>query len=208
MMQAPHDTANRLPAAADAIDFTSFFAKQDPYNLRMLTILRMNATFPVVLPNVWMPSQPVIDVMDGGLRDNFGVETSMRFLGHLQRWIEENTRGVLLVQIRDRMDGGWESPYAFDDIVQNATKPFFLLQHNWYKMMEYYQRDMTTYFFGNSRFPIHNITFQYIPRKEEHKAALSFHLTRQEKMDIAGSLQSPHNQESFRRVLGLFEKVK
>jgi hypothetical protein len=49
----------------------------------------------------------------------------MRFLSHMQSWIEENTRGVLLVQIRDRMDGGWENPYAFDDLVQNATKPFF-----------------------------------------------------------------------------------
>jgi hypothetical protein len=203
MMQAPRDTAFTLPVA-DAIDFTTFFARQDPYNLRMLTVLRMNATFPVVLPNVWMPSEPVIDVMDGGLRDNFGVETSMRFISHLQNWIKENTRGVLLVQIRDRMDGGWEHPYEFDDLMQNATKPFFLLQHNWYKMMEYYQRDMATYFFGNSAFPVHNITFQYIPRKEEHKAALSFHLTRQEKMDIAGSLKSLHNQESFKRVLKLF----
>ncbi|HEY1021970.1 MAG TPA: hypothetical protein VGE06_06640, partial [Flavisolibacter sp.] len=166
-------------------------------------VLRMNATFPVVLPNVWMPTEPVIDVMDGGLRDNFGVETSMRFLGHLQDWIQKNTRGVMLVQIRDRMDGGWESPYAFDDLVQNATKPFFLLQHNWYKMMEYYQKDMITYFSNTAPFPVHNITFQYIPRKEEHKAALSFHLTRQEKLDIAGSLQWEHNQQSFSRVMNL-----
>lgn len=203
MMEAPRDSTAKT-TAADAIDFTSFFAKQDPYNLRMLTVLRMNATFPVVLPNVWMPSEPVIDVMDGGLRDNYGLETSLRFLVHLQDWIRENTRGVMLVQIRDRMDGGWENPYEFNDLVQNATKPFFLLQHNWYKMMEYFQRDMATYFLNNSRYPVHNITFQYIPRKEGHKAALSFHLTKQEKLDIAGSLQSEHNQESFKRVLDLF----
>lgn len=203
MMEARRDSTDNTPAA-DAIDFASFFGRQDPYNLRMLTVLRMNATFPVVLPNVWMPSEPVIDVMDGGLRDNFGVETTMRFLSHLQDWIVENTRGVMIVQIRDRMDGGWESPYEFDDMVQNATKPFFLLQHNWYKMMEYYQKDMATYFVGNSRFPIHNVTFQYIPRKEEHKAALSFHLTKQEKLDIIGSLNWKQNQESFNRVLHLF----
>ncbi|MDB5206710.1 MAG: patatin-like phospholipase family protein [Flavisolibacter sp.] len=205
MMQPPRDTT-QSKASADGIDFTSFFTKQDPYNLRMLTILRMNATFPVVLPNVWMPATPVIDVMDGGLRDNYGVETSLRFLIHMQNWIEENTRGVVMVQIRDRMDGGWDSPYEFDDLVQNATKPFFLLQHNWYKMMEYFQKDMSTYFLNNQKYPVHNITFQYIPRKEQHKAALSFHLTKQEKVDIAGSLGSQHNQESFKRVLGLFEK--
>jgi hypothetical protein len=203
MMESVRDSGTGKPAA-DAIDFTTFFARQDPYNLRMLTVLRMNATFPVVLPNVWMPTDPVIDVMDGGLRDNFGLETSLRFLSHMENWVLENTRGVLMVQIRDRMDGGWESPYAFDDLMQNATKPFFLLQHNWYKMMEYFQKDMTTYFFSNSRFPIHNVTFQYIPRKEENKAALSFHLTKQEKLDIAGSLQSEHNQKSFSRVLELF----
>ena len=62
--------------------------------------------------------------MDGGLRDNYGVETSLRFLVHMQKWIEENTRGIMIVQIRDRMDGGWDSPYEFDDLVQNATKPF------------------------------------------------------------------------------------
>lgn len=202
MMNPPIDSAEK--ATADAIDFTSFFAKQDPYNLRMLTVLRMNATFPVVLPNVWMPSEPVIDVMDGGLRDNYGIETSLRFLIHLQKWIEDNTRGVMIVQIRDRMDGGWDSPYEFDDLVQNATKPFFLLQHNWYKMMEYFQKDMATYFLNNQKYPVHNITFQYIPRKEQHKAALSFHLTKQEKLDIAGSLGSEHNQKSFGRVLGLF----
>jgi hypothetical protein len=207
MMEAVRDSGTSKPAA-DAIDFTTFFARQDPYNLRMLTVLRMNATFPVVLPNVWMPTDPVIDVMDGGLRDNFGLETSLRFLSHMQNWVLENTRGVLLVQIRDRMDGGWENPYAFEDLMQNATKPFFLLQHNWYKMMEYFQKDMTTYFFSNSRFPVHNITFQYIPRKEENKAALSFHLTKQEKFDIAGSLQSEHNQKSFNRVLELFAQKK
>jgi len=205
MMNPPKDSGTKWQTA-DAIDFTSFFEKQDPYNLRMLTILRMNATFPVVLPNVWMPTDPVIDVMDGGLRDNYGVETSLRFLLHMQQWIEQNTSGVMIVQIRDRMDGGWDSPYEFDDLVQNATKPFFLLQHNWYKMMEYFQRDMATYFLNNQKYPVHNITFQYIPRKEQHKAALSFHLTKQEKLDIAGSLQSEHNQESFKRVLSLFNQ--
>lgn len=204
-MTHPPVDSSETPTA-DAIDFTTFFAKQDPFNLRMLTALRMNATFPVVLPNVWMPTEPVIDVMDGGLRDNYGVETSLRFLMNMQDWVKENTRGVMLVQIRDRMDGGWDNPYAFDDLVQNATKPFFLLQHNWYKMMEYFQKDMTTYFLNNQRYPVHNITFQYIPRAEQHKAALSFHLTKQEKMDIAGSLGSRHNRESFKRVLDLFGK--
>ncbi|MFL5772942.1 MAG: patatin-like phospholipase family protein [Flavisolibacter sp.] len=202
MMQPPTDSTDKL-TTPDAIDYTSFFSKQDPFNLRMLTVLRMNATFPVVLPNVWMPSKPVIDVMDGGLRDNYGVENSLRFLAHMQNWIEENTSGVLIIQIRDRMDGGWENPYEYDDLTGNLTKPFFLLQHNWYKMMDYFQSDMENYFVNNSGYPIHKLTFQYIPNKEENKAALSFHLSEREKRDIQSSLNSQHNQQNFNRVLEL-----
>jgi hypothetical protein len=204
MMHPPNDSVH-TGITADAVDFTSFFAKQDPYNLRLLSILRMNATFPVVLPNVWMPSNPVIDVMDGGLRDNYGVENSLRFLGHMKDWIKENTRGVLIVQIRDRMDGGWENPYESDNMTGNAVKPFFLLQNNWYKMMDYFQTDMATYFMSNSDYPIHKATFQYIPNKEENKAALNFHLSKREKRDIEASLGSRHNMEQFRKVMELLK---
>lgn len=80
MMQMRYDTTRVPLVDPDAIDFVSFFAKQDPYNIRILTALRMNATFPIVLPNVWLPSDPVVDVMDAGLRDNYGQETTLRFL--------------------------------------------------------------------------------------------------------------------------------
>lgn len=208
MMNASTDSANIATRSADAVDFTTLFANQDPYNLRMLTILRMNATFPVVLPNVWLPTKPVIDVMDGGLRDNYGVGTSLRFLFTMQTWIKENTRGVLVIQIRDRMDGGWENPFEATNITENAVKPFFLLQHNWYKMMEYFQSDMTSYFTTNAGFPIHKVVFQYTPTKEENKAALNFHLTQIEKLDIASSLNSEWNTNNFKRVDSLLQKGK
>lgn len=202
MMQPPNNSVD-THITPDAVDFTTFFSKQDPFNLRILTALRMNATFPIVLPNVWLPSNPVIDVMDGGLRDNYGVSTSLRFLAHMQKWIESNTRGVVIIQIRDRMDGGWEHPYEYDNLTENAVKPFFILQNNWYKMMEYFQNDMTTYFVNKSGFPIHKITFQYLPKTEENKATLNFHLTKREKLDIGASLNSKHNVESFTKVIEL-----
>ncbi len=207
MMQPLRDSTvtNNTP---DAVDFTTFFAKQDPYNLRLLTALRMNATFPIVLPNVWLPSEPVIDVMDGGLRDNYGVSTSLRFLSHMQDWIKENTRGVLIIQMRDRMDGGWEHPFEYDNLTDNAVKPFFLLQNNWYKMMEYFQSDMVSYFMDNKEFPVYSLNFQYIPKKEENKAALNFHLTQREKLDIAASLSSSYNLENFKKVEQLLRAGK
>jgi hypothetical protein len=203
MMQSPLDTAVTTTNIPDAVDFLSFFAAQNPLNLLILTALRMNATFPVVLPNVWLPTHPVIDVMDGGLRDNYGLENSLRFLSSMEDWIKENTSGVLMVQIRDRVAGGWEDPFEEEGIVANAVKPFLILQNNWYKIMEYGQNDMVSYFTSNSGLPVHKVVFQYASNKEENKAALNFHLTQREKQDIATSLGSKNNSESFTKVVQL-----
>ncbi len=203
MMQGWQDTTRMPEMDPDAIDFSAFFKKQDPHSLRLLTALRMNATFPIVLPNVWLPSNPVIDVMDAGLRDNYGQETSLRFLEAFTDWIEENTSGILLIQLRDRSPGGWEYPYLSDDITDHATKPFLLLQHNWFKMMEYFQNDMLSYYSEHPGRTIHKIMFQYAASKEENKAALNFRLSRREKLDIMNSVNAAGNQESFDHVLEL-----
>lgn len=203
MMQGLQDTT-KLPATdPDVIDFAAFFAKQDPYNLRMLTAMRMNATFPIVLPNVWLPSNPVIDVMDAGLRDNYGQETSLRFIEAFDDWIKENTSGVLMIQIRDRSPGGWEYPYMSDDITDHATKPFLLLQHNWFKMMEYFQNDMLSYYAAHPGRSVHKILFQYASDNAENKAALNFHLSKREKRDIMLSVNSAANAQSFAQLKNL-----
>jgi hypothetical protein len=203
MMRSSYDTLKIPSMAPDAIDFVSFFKNQSPYNLRILTALRMNATFPVVLPNVWLPSDPVIDVMDGGLRDNYGQETTLRFLETFEDWISENTSAVLILQVRDRETGAWEMPYVSENIGEHATKPFLLLQHNWFKMMEFFQSDMLIYYSQNKKHKIHKILFQYATSKEENKAALSFHLSQREKNDIFNSINSTNNVAGFQRVIQL-----
>ena len=75
----PQDGFDFLPAN-DAIEFTDFFKKQNASNTKFSSIMRMNSTFPYVLPAVCLPSEPVIKVMDAGLRDNFGTKNALRFL--------------------------------------------------------------------------------------------------------------------------------
>jgi Patatin-like phospholipase len=206
-MMLPHQDTARIPFMdPDAIDFTSFFAKQDPYNLRILTALRMNATFPVVLPNVWLPSDPVVDVMDAGLRDNYGTETGLRFLEAFDDWIKENTSGVVLIQLFDRATGGWDHPYQSDNITDHTIKPFLMLQNNWYKLMEYSQNDMMGYYIENPAHNLNKVYFRYSSETKESKAALNFHLTKSEKLDIARSLNSPDNKENFQKLLTFFNQ--
>jgi hypothetical protein len=206
MMRSRYDSTTLPGMDPDVIDFTSFFEKQDPFNLRILTALRMNATFPIVLPNVWLPSDPVIDVMDAGLRDNYGQETGLRFLEFFDDWISQNTRGVLIIQLRDRPSGGWDYPYVTENIGDHATKPFLMLQHNWFKTMEYFQNDLLSYYAQRATHKINKITFQYATEKQEDKAALNFHLTQREKKNIMSSPDFLFNKENFNKVVNLLSK--
>jgi hypothetical protein len=86
------------------------------------------------------------------------------------------------------------------------VKPFFLLQHNWFKMMEYFQSEMLSYYSNRSGTPVYKIAFQYATDKEGNKAALNFHLTKREERDIVISIRSAMNQQSFNQVKKLFDK--
>jgi hypothetical protein len=205
LMRPVYDTARISAMEPDAVDFGTFFSRQDPMNLRLLTALRMNATFPYVLPNVWLPTKPVIDVMDAGFRDNFGEQTAVRFLNVFREWMLKNTGGVVLVQIRDRKTGGWENPYESTDITEIITKPMLLLQYNWYKMQEYNQDDLLSLTQNMMDSTFYKLTFQYVPKNADEGAALNFHLTRQEKLDIANALNTPANQKVFSKAAALLK---
>ncbi len=205
MMPQADSTRAALPDP-DEIDFAALFAKQDPMNMRLLTALRMNATFPYVLPNVWLPSKPVIDVMDAGLRDNYGPETAFRFIDVFKDWLKENTAGVVMLQIRDRTSGGWDDPFESGDISELATKPMLLLQYNWYKMQEYNQDNtfaLTRELMGNN---LYRISFQYAAKTADAKAALNFHLTQREKVNILEALENDDNTRGFATFSQMLKK--
>ncbi|WEK36717.1 MAG: hypothetical protein P0Y53_04310 [Candidatus Pseudobacter hemicellulosilyticus] len=210
LMRPVYDTSQEGDTEPDALDYQALFHRQDPLNLRVLTALRMNATFPYVLPNVWLPTKPVIDVMDAGLRDNYGQETATRFLQVFEEWIRENTSGVVLIQIRDRKAGGWEHPFESEAITDIATKPMLLLQYNWYKMQEYNQGEQLSLSQELMDGKLQRLSFQYIPKKEEARATLNFHLSKRERQDIAEALDSEQNRRlfhHFRQLLSPAGKV-
>lgn len=200
MMQAEVDTNRITHSDPDMVDFNSLFKKMDGNGIRFLSALRMNATFPYVLPNVWLPTAPIIDVMDAGLRDNFGQESALRFVEKFKDWLLENTSEVVLIQIRDRGLGDWDKPYESKTLISLLTKPFLLLQNNWYKLQDYYQYDQLAYLeksFGNH---FHRVCFQYVPQRQEAAASLSFHLTASEKRDIAIAVVNPTNLAEYKKL--------
>ncbi len=204
-MMKPAFLSADTSANPDAVDFAALFHQQQPMNLRMLTALRMNATFPYVLPNVWLPSQPVIDVMDAGLRDNYGQETTLRFIESFQDWIKENTGGVVIIQLRDRLNDNWQQPYETNSVADMIVTPATMLQHNWYKLQDYFQTDQFSYLVKPNDSSLLRIPIMYKPEKADKGAVLNFHLSAREKRDVKKSFGSSINEGAIKKITALLK---
>ncbi len=203
LMQETNDDSIGDTGGPDAIDFGAMFHDRSPLNLRLLTALRMNATYPYILPAVWLPTSPVIDVMDAGLRDNFGQETSLRFMNVFKDWIDQNTRGVLIIEMRSKKIGSWSDPYSGGSILDAITRPFSMLQTNWFNMQDYLQNDDITYAESIVKVPLQRVLFMYEPAKEQAGVPLNFHLTASEKMEVEMSLSREVNKAALKRTMDI-----
>lgn len=201
LMRPQKDSARGITAEPDAIDYGAFFKDLNPYNIRLLTALRMNATFPYVLPNVWLPTKPIVDVMDAGLRDNYGQEITLRFIDVFDEWIRQNTSGVIFIQIRDRKKGEWEEDFNEPSIGDILYKPVTTLQYNFYKVQDYMQESMVSY--SKNNVPVYRFSFIYEPSTQKKGAALSFHLTEREKKDIGAAVYNQKNTNTLLRIAAL-----
>jgi ABC-type multidrug transport system fused ATPase/permease subunit len=177
----------------DAIDFATFFAGQDPYNLRLTSALRMNATFPFVLPVVRLPSQPRINIMDAGLRDNFGTEIASRYVFVMRDWLVTHVRNVICLEIRDTREFDVSSSSDQSSLGGMVTDPFFVIQNKWEAFQSYghgFIKDYAPFFLANK---LKYVTMQYVPKEVKKVVALNFHLTQKEKEDLYQSMYHPRN---------------
>jgi hypothetical protein len=189
----------------DAVDFASFFANQNPYNLRLTTALRMNATFPVILPVVRLPSHPQMNIMDAGLRDNFGTEVALRYLFVYKDWIKENIGNVIFLQIRDTREYEVFQPTEQGTLSGMLTDPLTVIENKWEPFQSYtqsYMKEMLPSIVKQVRF----VNMTYIPHEVNKSAALNFHITQKEKQDIYQSIYNPQNQKAIKEFLQLLNK--
>lgn len=205
-LMRPVFNSNITTCKIDAIDFASYFEKLGAKDLKILSALRMNATFPYALPNVWLPTNPIIDVMDAGIRDNYGTEITMRFLNVFSEWLNNNVSKIIVLQIRDRALNDWNKSTEDDDYISFLTKPFASMQHNLFKLQDYYQSSQISYLSNALNNKLQTICWQYLPEKKSETAGLSFHLTTFEKQNIAASVFLDDNKKAFEKLKTLINK--
>lgn len=184
----------------DAVDFGRVFANQGAQDLNFATALRMNATYPYVLPNVYLPSKPGIEVMDAGFRDNYGINSATRFIHVFKDWILENTSGVVLLQISAQIKVEEIVPNDDQGAIESLLNPLGIAGQ--ILTLQDYEQDTNIGFIfdllGRDKFDV--IRYIYYPKDKMEQASISFHLTSKEKKDVLRSYFLKKNDEKFERL--------
>lgn len=182
------------PMVLDAIDYGRLFREKEPYQLRLSTALRMNASFPYILPVIKLPSEPQINLMDIGLRDNFGVETVSRYLHHMDSFFRATGQEVLVLEIRDTREHEVFPSTPMDGLWDMLFDPLFVIQNKWEPFQSYTQSYIKDLLLSSPSSSVRYFSFSYIPEHKEKAAALNFHLSTREKEDLLQSWEHPLNQ--------------
>ncbi|HAD96858.1 MAG TPA: hypothetical protein DCG19_05590 [Cryomorphaceae bacterium] len=187
----------------DAVEYQRLFAGQSPDNLSFLTALRLSASFPYITPLVNLPSEPSIELIDAGVRDNEGMELALRYLYEFRDWIRNNTDGVAIVQIKanrpDEIPISDEGQTKLDQLVQpinGVVKSFHNLQiYNKSLLMQWSEELLP--------FTVDVVRFSLFEKKDE--VSLSWHLTENEKRSIISTLENETNQAALKEVRELLK---
>jgi hypothetical protein len=189
------------------VEFRRLFKEQDADNTWFTSVLRMNATFPYISPQVSLPSEPQIEVMDAGFRDTYGASIALKHLYAVRKWVERNTSGVVILQIRDsrKIEAIKENPPR--SLFNNITNPLGHIYDNLFIMQDYINDDLTVYAQDWLRTDLEVIDLE-LTRPELEDISLSWHLTTKEKMIISKSAYNAKNQAAIQRLKVLLSESK
>ncbi|MEX2596459.1 MAG: patatin-like phospholipase family protein [Salibacteraceae bacterium] len=191
----------------ESIEFSRFFETQDANNLNMLSALRMSATFPYVFPAASLPSEPSIEILDAGIRDNYGISNTLKYIYTFREWLQENTKKVVIIQVRDQEKFQDLKSNKTRSLWQSLTHPFQTFYNTVLDVQDYQMEDQLrmAYEWYDGEVEVIELILE---RNDDNPISLSWHLTQKEKERILNSLNSQHNQESFEHINQLLKKAE
>ncbi|MGV3632418.1 MAG: patatin-like phospholipase family protein [Bacteroidota bacterium] len=197
-----NNASGNLTNMYENVDFRSLFRRNS--DVRFLSVLRMSATFPLVLPMVSLPTKPEMHVMDAGIRDNYGGKLTMEYLYALEDWIRENTSGVIIVKIRDTKKILKGETLHKVSLFNRFTLPFGNMYDNFPRTQDFDQDELFKLGVEGFDFPVDLVIFNLRESKKD-RISLSWHLTSNEKHKIEKALKSESNRLATRQLIQLLQ---
>lgn len=192
------EESDGIRAITSGVEFGRFFAQQGSADLRISSAVRMGATFPYITPAVSLPSSPTIEVMDAGIRDNYGIVNSVQFMHTFRDWIALNTSGVVMLQIRDNFKNNPVQDNSIKTLLEKLMAPMRNLSGNFIIMQDYSLDKELQYAQSWLSAPLDVVIFQMPNLKD--RVSISWHLTAKEKAAIISGSQNRFNIASLARL--------
>ena len=191
---------------AEAIEFRRMFADQGASRLKISSALRMNASFPYITPVVTLPSKPPMRVMDAGVRDNYGYRVTLAFLHTFRNWIDKNTSGVVILQLRDTQKDLKIHPSS-GSLLARLLDPAGSVYSNFVRVQDQDYDLMLKQASGWSKVPLQVVDVQ-LRHDEEEQISLSWHLTALERHRVLRTIRSDENVDAFNQLKAAFGGAK
>jgi len=206
-LSQPADRFESTAMKVDGIDAKAFFKNQGGSNLRFTTAIRMNATFPYIMPNVYLPTNPRAQSMDAGMRDNYGAEPTMRFLYTFRDWINKNCSRVIIIQARGDYEKNYEpivTPHP--SLFQQLFYPINSLYYNWSDYHDYQGDELMSMSRSWLKVDMNLFSFEYKPEEQDQIASMSLHLTTRERNSILSTMENSVNRTKLNELQALVGK--
>ena len=204
----PAKTGTLMRSLPEDIEFSRMFKAQNAAGLRFSSAIRMSATFPYILPSVSLPSEPIMEVMDAGFRDNYGLRTSIRYLYHFRNWIAENTDRVIFLQIRENHKSYDLKTPGKSTFAELMLSPLGNVYENMFRIQDYQHDQLLMYAENWFRGKVDFVELDLNPPSSpsEEIISMNFHLTSLEKKRIHQAILLPENKAAIARIQRLLQQ--
>ncbi len=188
----------------DNVEYARLFEKQSASKTYFTSALRMSATFPYISPSLSLPSEPVIEVIDAGYRDNYGLETSLSFIYAFNDWIAENTSGIVIIQIRDKHKISPVDENPPQTFMEALSRPMGSFYGNLFNVQDFNQNKQVQMADKWCKSKIEFIDLQLHNEANDH-ISLNWHLTNKEKKKVLASISFDENKKAIERIVELLK---
>lgn len=196
------DTNISYQPVQQSVEFSKLFKAQDASRLFFTSALRMSATFPFITPPTQLPSNPTIELMDAGLIDNFGLESTTKFIYTYRNWLPTHVRRIIIIQVRDQSKQTPIRNNSPTNIFNSITFPVSQM-YNCLFPIENFNEDRTVEYM--SRWYKGNINIIYFQLNNDPKddISLSWRLTDHEKALVLNSMKTTNNKDAINQLKAL-----
>ena len=194
----------KRPGKIRGIDFQEYFRSHGAENISLLTGLRMSASFPYITPTLSLPSEPRLEIMDAGISDNFGISDAIVFMHTFQKWIAENTDGVVLLVIRDTTKDREPMPQPGAGILSRFSAPISSVYNNLAGIQDLNNDRQLQQVSDWLEAPFDVVELAYSANEKSGRASLSWHLTSKEKESIKRAIHNENNKRELQKLDRLF----